>query len=384
MRRYHYLHRSKLTSAISSSELSFRDMAWALHSESQDLLIEYSTMASGGKFFWKDARVHGIFLWIRDSGPVLTSIFKEHIIPFAVKTGDRWLAKTLCDADQTVPESQISTSNSPDAALIVLYKQLKEKSVQTLRGAAEISAETEFFFVLRTIFAYDRIGCPLLALHLVKSWTFPPEEVSLSKNPNHILKSRRRTTILDIPLPNDDPISSGVVSIDTWSWDPPITPTSPEASKSITDKAIDAFSDEPQHIRHQRVGSFSRKTSLDFNNNSLNNEDDDNNIWSWNSPKSFQNYVKRLAQQLLNAVEIISKDPELFNNSSYYSDYINKLEQGLSSICKSVKIIYIIINLKSLFLSFTRCLETDAYDLLEHFKSYKEDNKSKKSSSAYS
>ncbi|CAJ0825977.1 9445_t:CDS:10 [Entrophospora sp. SA101] len=500
MRRYHYLHRSKLTSAISSSELSFRDMAWALHSESQDLLIEYSTMASGGKFFWKDARVHGIFLWIRnidtirqqmeiiarnhymakeerdptdcslfymalkkkklllglwrtanhhkeqavmlkflannfdeskwktaalknaylkdavnvclkylddfhlaiaicrvyegDSGPVLTSIFKEHIIPFAVKTGDRWLAslsfwflnqrdkavkaimlplETLCDADQTVPESQISTSNSPDAALIVLYKQLKEKSVQTLRGAAEISAETEFFFVLRTIFAYDRIGCPLLALHLVKSWTFPPEEVSLSKNPNHILKSRRRTTILDIPLPNDDPISSGVVSIDTWSWDPPITPTSPEASKSITDKAIDAFSDEPQHIRHQRVGSFSRKTSLDFNNNSLNNEDDDNNIWSWNSPKSFQNYVKRLAQ-----------DPELFNNSSYYSDYINKLEQGLSSICKSVKIIYIIINLKSLFLSFTRCLETDAYDLLEHFKSYKEDNKSKKSSSAYS
>nr|CAG8594390.1 7162_t:CDS:10 [Entrophospora candida] len=511
MRRYHYLHRSKLTSAISSSELSFRDMAWALHSESQDLLIEYSTMASGGKFFWKDARVHGIFLWIRnidtirqqmeiiarnhymakeerdptdcslfymalkkkklllglwrtanhhkeqavmlkflannfdeskwktaalknaylkdavnvclkylddfhlaiaicrvyegDSGPVLTSVFKEHIIPLAVKTGDRWLAslsfwflnqrdkavkaimlplETLCDADQTVPESQISTSNSPDAALIVLYKQLKEKSVQTLRGAAEISAETEFFFVLRTIFAYDRIGCPLLALHLVKSWTFPPEEVSLSKNPNHILRSRRRTTILDIPLPNDDPISSGVVSIDTWSWDPPITPTSPEASKSITDKAIDAFSDEPQHIRHQRVGSFSRKTSLDFNNNSLNNEDDDNNIWSWNSPKSFQNYVKRLAQQLLNAVEIISKDPELFNNSSYYSDYINKLEQGLSSICKSVKIIYIIINLKSLFLSFTRCLETDAYDLLEHFKSYKEDNKSKKSSSAYS
>lgn len=192
-----------------------------------------------------------------------------------------------------MPESQISTSNSPDAALIVLYKQLKEKSVQTLRGAAEISAETELFFVLRTIFAYDRIGCPLLALYLVKSWTFPPEEVSLSKRPNHILRSRRRTTILDIPLPNDDPISSGVVNIDTWSWDPPITPTSPEAniSKSTTDKAGDILSDEPQHLQHQRVGSFSRKTSFDFNRNSSNNDDDnDDNIWSWNSPKSFQNY----------------------------------------------------------------------------------------------
>ena len=103
------------------------------------------------------------------------------------------------------------STESPDAALIVLYKQLKEKSVQTLRGASEISSETEYCFVLRSIFAYDRMGCPLLALHLVKTWLFAPE--SMSKNPHHILRSRRRTTILDIPLlDNDIRISSGVVN----------------------------------------------------------------------------------------------------------------------------------------------------------------------------
>ncbi|CAG8806793.1 18796_t:CDS:2, partial [Dentiscutata erythropus] len=181
-----------------------------------------------------------------DDGIILKSVFEEYIIPLAISTGDRWLAslafwflgqrdravkaimaplETLRTLSNNSSSTQSSTSisspssliptESPDAALIVLYKQLKEKSIQTLRGASEISPETEYFFVLRSIFAYDRMGCPLLALHLVRTWKFTPE--SMIKNPRHILKSRRRTTVFDIPiLNNDSRISSGFINFDNW------------------------------------------------------------------------------------------------------------------------------------------------------------------------
>ncbi|CAG8530036.1 3694_t:CDS:10 [Cetraspora pellucida] len=427
MRRYHYLNRA----TFRVSGLSYRDMNWAMHSDSQDLLIEYSTVASGGKILWNDARVHGIFLWLRsnesvrqqmeviarnhymqkeerdptdcslfymalrkkklllglwrtannhkeqaamlkfllnnfdepkwktaalknayallgkqryeyaaaffllgdklkdaanvclkylddfqlaiaicrvyegDEGSTLKNILETHVIPLAVKTGDRWLAsmafwilnqrdravkaimvplETLCDISTKQLASSPSTNptistESPDAALIVLYKQLKEKSVQTLRGASEISSETEYCFVLRSVFAYDRMGCPLLALHLVKTWLFAPE--SMSKNPHHILRSRRRTTILDIPLlDNDIRISSGVVNFNNWSWetdaDVASSPVSPRPSSkswfdddNTRDTSNNLFTDEPS------------QTNIYSDNGSSGTD-----MWSWNAYKN--------------------------------------------------------------------------------------------------
>ncbi|CAG8527835.1 6325_t:CDS:10 [Diversispora eburnea] len=449
MRRFHYLNRVTLPTTLRSPGLSYRDMNWALHSDSQDLLIEYSMAASGGKFLWKDARVHGIFLWIRsneivrqqmeilarnhymskderdptdcslfymalrkrkllsglwktanhhkeqsimlkflandfneprwktcalknayallgkqrfeyaaaffllgdrlkdavnvclkhlndfqlavaicrvyegDDGIILKSVFEEYIIPLAISTGDRWLAslafwflgqrdravkaimaplETLRTLSNNSSSTQSSTSisspssliptESPDAALIVLYKQLKEKSIQTLRGASEISPETEYFFVLRSIFAYDRMGCPLLALHLVRTWKFTPE--SMIKNPRHILKSRRRTTVFDIPiLNNDSRISSGFINFDNWNiiW-----------GKRDNEKG-----------EYHENGNMENTSLLD-------------DIY-------FNDYkvalIKRLLQQFLDAITIISEDKELFENSSYFSDYINRIEHGL-------------------------------------------------------
>ena len=53
-----------------------------------------------------------------------------------------------------------------DPALIVLYKQLREKSLQTLRGALMVSPKVETEFVLQTARLYDRMGCDILALDL--------------------------------------------------------------------------------------------------------------------------------------------------------------------------------------------------------------------------
>ncbi|KAH9944024.1 RAVE protein 1 C terminal-domain-containing protein [Epithele typhae] len=45
--------------------LRYRDMIWAFHSESQDLLLSTANTACGGKMCWPDARALGVFMWIR-------------------------------------------------------------------------------------------------------------------------------------------------------------------------------------------------------------------------------------------------------------------------------------------------------------------------------
>ena len=57
-----------------------------------------------------------------------------------------------------------------DPALVVLYKQLRDKSLQTLKGATEITPRAEWDFVMQTARLYDRMGCDLLALDLGKLW----------------------------------------------------------------------------------------------------------------------------------------------------------------------------------------------------------------------
>ena len=83
-----------------------------------------------------------------------------------------------------------------DPALVVLYRQLKDKTLQTMRGAAKISPKLEFDYILRIAALYDRLGCDLLALDLIKNWDFTTE----ASPSRPVLSSRRRSTIDDISL----------------------------------------------------------------------------------------------------------------------------------------------------------------------------------------
>jgi rabconnectin-3a len=75
-----------------------------------------------------------------------------------------------------------------------MYRQLKVKTLQTIRGAASISPKLEFDYILRIASLYDRLGCDILALDLVKNWKFTVDEPL--RNPP--LLSRRRSTIDDL------------------------------------------------------------------------------------------------------------------------------------------------------------------------------------------
>ena len=148
------------------------------------------------------ARVYG-----GDDSPVLLTFLKDKILPQAARQGNRWLAtwaywllnkKDMAVRSLVTPLSTLLETSEPpssaaksyltdDPALVVLYKQLREKSLQTLRGATMIGMREEWDFVLHTAGLYDRMGCDVLALDLVRGWEFllppPPTNVGPGRPP---------------------------------------------------------------------------------------------------------------------------------------------------------------------------------------------------------
>ncbi|KAI5294438.1 regulator of (H+)-ATPase in vacuolar membrane [Ascosphaera acerosa] len=160
-----------------------------------------------------------------DSGPVLRNILERHVLPQAAVEGNRWMAtwafwllrrrdlavrSLVSPVDSlvaTVGEDRGSAGPgdiplhaksylSNDPALSVIYQQLREKTLQTLKGFKKIPAKEEWDFVLRNARLYGRMGCDLLALNLVRQWRFiapPPLPQKLASDypsePAHDLRS---------------------------------------------------------------------------------------------------------------------------------------------------------------------------------------------------
>ena len=72
---------------------------------------------------------------------------------------------TLLDSPES-PNLEAKSYLANDPALVVFYQQLREKTVQTLRGASKIPPRAEWDFVIQNARLYDRMGCDLLALDL--------------------------------------------------------------------------------------------------------------------------------------------------------------------------------------------------------------------------
>ncbi|KAF3159077.1 regulator of (H+)-ATPase in vacuolar membrane [Orbilia oligospora] len=126
-----------------------------------------------------------------DEGPVLRELLEEKVLPLAAREGNKWLAswafwlldhKDLAVRSLMMPiNSLITKTESPgvgkifladDPALVILYKLIRDKTLKSLRGAEKIPKGAEFEFVLHCARLYDRMGCDVLALDLVKNWTF--------------------------------------------------------------------------------------------------------------------------------------------------------------------------------------------------------------------
>ncbi|KZF25219.1 WD repeat protein-like protein [Xylona heveae TC161] len=160
-----------------------------------------------------------------DNGPVLHEILTHTALPLAAKEGDRWLAtwafwmlkrrdlavRALISPVYTLLETQQSPNLHAksflvdDPALIVLYRQLRSKTLQTLHGASKNLPTDEWNFVIHTARLYDRMGCDLLALDLaVRNWEFlPPPKAGIHPldQISTLPKFQRRTSLILSDLP---------------------------------------------------------------------------------------------------------------------------------------------------------------------------------------
>lgn len=159
-----------------------------------------------------------------DKGPVLRELLEDKILPLAAQEGNRWLASwafwMLHRRDMSVRAlispvyTLLETPNSPDMqaklyltddpALIILYSQLRQKTLQTLRGASKVTPKVEWAFVLHSARLYDRMGCDILALDLVRNWEFlltvdQPLKPLEETNPRQMLRRRSSLVVNDLP-----------------------------------------------------------------------------------------------------------------------------------------------------------------------------------------
>ncbi|PHH81707.1 hypothetical protein CDD83_3504 [Cordyceps sp. RAO-2017] len=154
-----------------------------------------------------------------DEGPVLRRILQKEVLPMAAQEGNRWLASwafwmlgrrdvavkalvipvyTLLDT-APLPETKSRLFLTDDPALVVLYSQLRQKTLQTLTGASTVTPESEWEFVLHSAKLYDRMGCDLLGLELVRNWEFPqPRQADGKINPLKLLRRRSSLVVNDL------------------------------------------------------------------------------------------------------------------------------------------------------------------------------------------
>ncbi|KAK1496320.1 WD repeat domain-containing protein [Colletotrichum cuscutae] len=172
-----------------------------------------------------------------DRGLVLKRLLEEEVLAVAAKEGNRWLAswafwmlnrkdmavRALISPVYTLVETPCSPNMqsklflTDDPALVVLYSQLRQKTLQTLRGASKVTPRVEWEFVLHSAKLYDRMGCDLLGLDLVRNWEFlrpaPPITNGLGGEVNSLKLLRRRSSLVVADLPvsklHSEMISSG-------------------------------------------------------------------------------------------------------------------------------------------------------------------------------
>jgi len=139
-----------------------------------------------------------------DESQVLKNVINEHVILFALNQDDRWLASIgyailkdkprslkaiVCplkeirqdsnleknmNLSQNEMESKFSSNHDvpefyTDPALLILYNYLKDTYHRLRQDVTPISLDVELEFIYQTASAYQRMGCPALALHIIKT-----------------------------------------------------------------------------------------------------------------------------------------------------------------------------------------------------------------------
>lgn len=71
--RQHMLRRTQ--GVANKDTVSWREIVWAFHSGSQDILSDLVSRQFGSKMTWKSARESGIFMWLSDPAAIVSTPF---------------------------------------------------------------------------------------------------------------------------------------------------------------------------------------------------------------------------------------------------------------------------------------------------------------------
>lgn len=69
--RQHMLRRAQ--GVANKDMVSWREIVWAFHSESQDILSDLVSRQFNSKMTWKSAKESGIFMWLSDTNAIVSS-----------------------------------------------------------------------------------------------------------------------------------------------------------------------------------------------------------------------------------------------------------------------------------------------------------------------
>ena len=70
--------------------ITWREIAWAFHSDSQDILVDLVSRHYNGRILWSHAKESGIFMWMTDIN-ALVSQYHQYIVVML----NRYLADTI-------------------------------------------------------------------------------------------------------------------------------------------------------------------------------------------------------------------------------------------------------------------------------------------------
>jgi len=170
---------------------------------------------------------------------VLRRLLEEEVLAIAAREGNRWLAswafwslhrrdmavRALITPVYTLVETPAASRDiksklflTDDPALVILYAQLRQQTLQTLRGAAKVTPKAEWDFVLHSAKLYDRMGCDLLGLDLVRNWEFllsvqkGGTELGGEVNPLQMLRRRSSLVVADLHLPGAPTVSGSATA----------------------------------------------------------------------------------------------------------------------------------------------------------------------------
>jgi len=223
-----------------------------------------------------------------NEGPIMQDILENTILPIAFQFGNRWLGSwafwllhrrdlavriiltPLQDiaAGFNMQISEIGEPHYDDPSLALLFSQLRSKTLQAAKGTSEISGRSEFNFVLQMSRVFCRMGCHVLALDLVRSWSFARPSTAVH-SPRGSATAERGTIVVPSPSrpfalePALRRRSSIMIDMDILSL-PPTRKPSPVKNTKPNQHSIETIQEESDFFaRKAGLGNLMKSAKQD-------------------------------------------------------------------------------------------------------------------------